>query len=353
MSLTSTTPQNLLVVHIAGLSQSILALPALHALRQHLPQARITVASSSTAAELIELAGVANEVLPVGRLRRAEWLRPRAAWNSRTTLRELRQGYYDLAIELTTNTEAGALLHMAEPRAQLGKRRNRLSHGLSIVLERITQKLVAPSSPFAPQCINDAMRYLQKLEPLGVRPTMAEPQLTTDRAADEQIEKLLTRHGVAFGELLIGIHAGASKPKPRWAFDRFVNLAARMHHEFHARVVIVAGAQERGLARQIVRQLPPKSAITYESSKPVELLSLLARCSLVVANHSGPAHLAAAAGVPVVVLSPHPTATPQDVLGKHQLHVRAPHVALISEEAVYDAACQMLKSSRASGLSAR
>ena len=349
MSLTPALPQNLLVVHIAGISQTMLALPALHALRAHLPQAHITVASSSTAAELIELANVANTVLPVGRLRRAEWLRPRAAWNSRATLRALRMGYYDLAIELTNNTEAGALLYLAEPREHLGKRRNRLSHGLSIVLERVAQKLVAPTSPL----LHDAMAYLQKLEPLGVRPTLAEPQLTTDHTADERVEKLLQRHAIASGELLIGIHPGASKAKPRWAEEHFINLAARMHHELNARIVIVAGAQERGLARQIVRQLPLKSAIAFESTKPIETLSLLARCSLVIANHSGPAHLAAAVGAPVVVLSPHGMATSQDVLGKAQIHVRAPHVSLISEDAVYDAACQMLKSSRAARLSAR
>jgi ADP-heptose:LPS heptosyltransferase len=349
MSLTPAPPQNLLVVHIAGMSQSVLALPALHALRQHLPQARITVASSASAASLIELSGFADEVLPVGRLRGAEWMRPRAAWSSRKTLQEVRQGYFDQVIELTTNTEAGALLHLAEPRDALGKRRNRFSHGLSVVLERVTQKLVKPAATFT----HDAMAYLQKLEPLGIRPTIAEPCLHTAAAANAQIDKLLTRHGVAFGELLIGIHPGGGKKKPRWDFDRFVSLAARMHNNFNARIVVVAGDQERGLARQLVRQLPLKSAFAYESTKPVELLSLLARCSLFVANHSGPAHLAAAAGVPVVVISPHPSATSQDVLGQHQIHLRAPHVALISEEAVYDAACQMLKSSRAASLSGR
>ena len=141
-------------------------------------------------------------------------------------------GEFPKAIELTSNTEAGALLHLAEPRDHLGKRRNRISHGLSVVLERVTQKLVAPPLP-----VHDAMAYLQKLEALGVRPTIAEPQLTTSHEADERVEKLLKRHGVEFGELLIGIHAGASKKKPRWEVDRFVRLAARMHHAFNARIV--------------------------------------------------------------------------------------------------------------------
>jgi len=186
-----------------------------------------------------------------------------------------------------------------------------------------------------------------------VRPFEAEPRLTTDREADARLERLLAKHGIAFGELLIGLHPGAGKRKPRWEFEHFVNLGARLYHNFNARLLVFAGKQERGMARRLVRELPAKSAIALEATKLPDLASALARLSLFIANHSGPAHLAAAVGAPVIVISPHPVPTAQDILGKQQLHLRAPHLSLISEEAVYEAACQMLKSNRASVLSAR
>jgi ADP-heptose:LPS heptosyltransferase len=341
-------PQNILVVHIAGLGQTVLALPALRALRQHLPEARITVAASTLGAEVIYLAHCADEILPVGRLRGAEMLKPSSAYRSSKTLSEIKRGYYDLAIELNSNTEAGLLMQLAQPRERLNGRRNSLGHGLSIVIERVTRRLVNQ-----PHLTHDAHAYLQKLEPLGVRPLEAEPRLTTDREADARLERLLDKYGVASGELLIGLHPGAGRKKPRWEFGHFVNLAARLYHNFNARLLVFAGRQERGLARRLVRELPAKSAIALESLKLPDLASALARLSLFIANHSGPAHLAAAAGAPVVVISPHPAPTAQDVLGKQQLHLRAPHISLISEEAVYAAACQMLKSNRAAVLSAR
>jgi len=344
----TTDLQNILVVHIAGLGQTVLALPALRALRQHLPNARIAVAASTIGAEVIRLAYCADEVLPVGRLRGAEMLKPSSAYRSSKTLSEIKRGYYDLAIELNSNTEAGVLLQLAQPRERLNGRRNSLSHRLSIVIERVTRRLVNE-----PRLTHDAHAYLQKLEPLGVRPVEAEPRLTTDREADARLERLLAKHGVAFGELLIGLHPGAGKRKPRWEPEHFVNLGARLYHNFNARLLLFAGKQERGLARRLVRELPAKSAIALEAAKLPDLASALARLSLFVANHSGPAHLAAAVGAPVVVISPHPAPTAQDVLGKQELHVRAPHFSLISEEAVYDAACQMLKSNRAAVLSAR
>jgi ADP-heptose:LPS heptosyltransferase len=72
-----TASQHILVVHIAGLAQTTLALPALRALRQHLPQSRITIVSSSGAADLLRLAECADEILPVTRFRGAEFLNPR------------------------------------------------------------------------------------------------------------------------------------------------------------------------------------------------------------------------------------------------------------------------------------
>ena len=344
-------PRNILVVHIAGLGQTVLALPALRALRQHLSEARITVAASTLGAEVIRLARCADEILPVGRLRGAEMLKPSSAYRSSKTLSEIKRGYYDLAIELNSNTEAGLLMQLAQPRARLNGKRNSLSHGLSIVIERATRKLVNHS--WQPQLTHDAHAYLQKLEPLSVRPFEAEPRLTTDREADARLERLLAKHGIAFGELLIGLHPGAGKRKPRWEFEHFVNLGARLYHNFNARLLVFAGKQERGMARRLVRELPAKSAIALEATKLPDLASALARLSLFIANHSGPAHLAAAVGAPVIVISPHPVPTAQDILGKQQLHLRAPHLSLISEEAVYEAACQMLKSNRASVLSAR
>lgn len=341
-------PQNILVIHVAGLGQTVLALPALRALRQHLPTARITVAASTSAADLIRLANCADEVLPVGRLRGAEVLAPRSAYRSSKTLGEIKRGYYDLAIELQRNTEAGVLLQLAQPRERLDRRRNTLSHGISVVIERATQQLIK-----SPKLTHDAHAYLQKLEPLGVRPLEAAPRLTTDREADARLERLLDKHGVQSGELLIGMHAGAGRQKPRWEFGHFVNLAARLHHNFNARLLLFAGRNERGLARRLASELPGKSAIAFESAKLPDLVSALARLSLFVGNHSGPAHLAAAVGAPVIVISPHPEATAQDVLGQRQIHVRAPHISMITEEAVYNAACQLLQANRASVLSAR
>ena len=65
-----------------------------------------------------------------------------------------------------------------------------------------------------------------------------------------------------------------------------------------------------------------------------------------IANHSGPAHLAGAVGTPVVAVTASATPTPYDLLGKHHQHIRAAHIDLVSADTVYEAACRILNRSR-------
>jgi ADP-heptose:LPS heptosyltransferase len=340
-----TDSKHILFFHIAGLAQTTLALPALHSLRQQLPQSRITVVSSPTGAELLRLAECADEILPVARFRDAEFLNPRKFYRAAKSLKELRREHFDLAIEFKTGSESSLVFQFVHSRERLsGKKR-----GVEAALDRLSKAISGASS----LGMHVAHEYLRKLEPLGVRPVEAEPRISTLRESDERIERLLAKHNVGFGELLIGVHPGAGEGEPRWPFDRFSSIAARMIHNFDARVLVFAGPSERGLAKRLAATLPARRAIALESPAITDFVSGAARLSLFIGNHSGPAHVAAAAGAPVVVASTFVQSSPQDALGSLVEHVRASHVTLISEEDIYEAACRLLKANRAEFLRSR
>jgi ADP-heptose:LPS heptosyltransferase len=344
----SPIPQHILVVHVAGLAQTTLALPALRALRNHLPYSRITVASSSTAADLLRLAGCVDEVLPIARFRGGEFLNPRKFYRAAKSFGLLRRERFDLAIEFKTNVEGGVTLQFAHPRERLSRRRN-VGASIESALDRLSQ--VINNRPAALR--HAAHEYLKKLEPLGARPVEAEPRLATSRESDERIERLLRKHNVQFGELLVGVHPGAGSGKPRWPIDRFASIAARMIHNFNARVLVFAGPNERRLAKRLAAMLPARRAIAIQSPKLADFVSAAARLSLFISNHSGPAHVAAAAGAPVVVASAFVQPSPQDLLGVRVEHIRASHITLVSEEDLYEAACRLLKANRADFLRSR
>ncbi|MDX2032388.1 MAG: glycosyltransferase family 9 protein [Blastocatellia bacterium] len=334
-------PRNILVLHVAGLAETILALPALRSLRSRLPHARITVVSSAGAAELLEQTPEVDEVLPMGRLRNAELLRPTLLLREGRTLGALRRGNFDAAIEFKRNTESGILLRLLNLPARRG------AVGIESVIERIRQSL-APRPP-----AHVAQQYLKRLEPWDVRPIESAPRLPTSREADARIERLLEKYGVRSGEMLVGLHPGAGTGRPRWPLERFASIGARLIHNFNARAILLAGPNERGIAKRLAAQLPAKKSIVMESPRMADWISIAARMSLFIGHAGGPAHLAAAAGAPVVALSIAVDFSPQDLLGPRIDTLRAPHLQLISEEAVYESACKLLQMNRAEALRAR
>jgi len=340
-----TDSQHILIVHISGLARTTLALPALRSLRQHLPKSRITVVSSVAGADLLRLADCANEILPFARFKDAEFLDPRKIFHSATSLRKLRAERFDQAIEFKTGGESGIIFQLAHTRERMsGKKKV-----IDAALDRISQALGGPRVSSK----HIAYEYLRRLEPLGVRPVEPEPRINTMPESDERIERLLVKHDIRSGELIIGLHPGAGAGHPRWPLDSFASIASRMIHNFDARVLVFAGPSERGLAKRLVASLPARRAIAIESPKITDFVSASARLSLFVGNHCGPAHVASAAGAPVVVATTLVGNSPMDLLGSRVEHIRASHVTLISEEDIYEAGCKLFKANRAEFLRSR
>lgn len=339
-----TGPRNILVLLIAGLTRTTLAIPALKSLRGQFANSRITVAASAAAAELVRLSGCADEVLPAGRLRHGEIFNPGTLLRTRRTWIELQHGQFDLLIDLSRGIESSLLARRSGRVRAIGP-----APGVERMIEKFSRALAGPQSAVR----HIAHEYLEMLEPYGVRPLESEPRISTDPAADARIEKLLARRGAAPGELLVGISPSSGPLRARWPFERYTSIASRLIHNFGARLLVFAGPMERGSAKRLARAIPSKSAIALESPPLGDFISAAARLSLFIGNHSGPAHVAAAAGSPVIAISITPGPSPDDLLGSHTRHLRGLHPDLISEEDVYSAACAMLKLNRAEFLRGR
>jgi heptosyltransferase-2 len=91
-------------------------------------------------------------------------------------------------------------------------------------------------------------------------------------------------------------------PAKRWLPERFGELADRLIGALNADVLIFGTPEEKPLAEAIAAGMKHTPAIAAGGTSLRQLLALLARCRLVVTNDSGPMHLAAALGVPLVAI---------------------------------------------------
>lgn len=106
------------------------------------------------------------------------------------------------------------------------------------------------------------------------------------------------------GKKIVAIHPGAAHAHKRWAADRFNSLIERILQEDLARVVLIGDARERREIRlSAAENMRDQGVLDERGQVPMhELPDLLSAVDLFIGNDSGPAHIAAAQGVPVISL---------------------------------------------------
>jgi heptosyltransferase-2 len=136
---------------------------------------------------------------------------------------------------------------------------------------------------------------LQLLEHLGI-PVIRDGQFLKLSSEDERFSaNFLNGHDIETDDLVVGIHAGARTANRTWGEERFRQVAQRLTEEFGAKVIWFADPIDSNggaLGRNIVSVSFPLR----------DFLAVLARCSFIVCNDSGPMHMAGALGVPVVAI---------------------------------------------------
>jgi heptosyltransferase II len=330
--------QNIFVSHVAGVGKTVLAIPALRALRHYFPTAKITVAANHAAADIFALSQTSNVILPLILSNRLK--NPRASFHSLQSLRFLKNERFDLTLELQRNIHGG----VARWLAQSGSADHRLK-----IFAQMKETLLRKHS-------NEkhlAQKYLELLSEVGAFAIEAEPKLQTDRRFDAQLDLRFQHAGIKSSGLLIGFHPGGGRNIPRWDSDNYLVSAMSLTQLLDARSLIFAGSNERGLAKQMVKNLPPKQALAFESAPLIEVASALARLSVFITNHSGLAHLAAALGTPVVTLSSTRTTTANSLLSSNHILLSKANINDITFDEVNSAALALISANRAEVLRTR
>jgi len=141
-------------------------------------------------------------------------------------------------------------------------------------------------------------QYLSLLSPLGITASSPEFVVPVSPDANRRMEEWLVKEGIKREDRLVGINPGAGKPEKRWPVACFHALADRLATEAGARILVLWGPDESHMAREIALGLPGSSVSLAPPTDLGELTALLGRCRLMIANDTGPLHLAAALGTP-------------------------------------------------------
>ena len=270
----------------SALGDIVHALPVLTALRQRYPHAHITWVVNEVYAPLLRGHRDLDDTLPFDRrASRRGWRAAARSWLF--FLRELRQRHFDLVIDLQ------GLFRTALMVAATGAPRR---VGLSTAREGATwcYSDVIPVANF--DALHAVERYWKIAEALGVGDSPKEFHVPIPAEARQWADETTALYPRPW--LMIG--PGSRWPTKRWPPVHFAALARRAQERFGGTVFFVGGGDETMLADAVQAKLSgPSLDLTGRTTLP-RLAALLERADVMLANDTGPLHLAAALGRPVV-----------------------------------------------------
>ena len=335
-------PRNILVIDFGQLGDVVLSLPALRAIREKFPRARITVAVGKPGAPVVELSGYADATLPVDRVALRDGPKPLSIMRIIQLVRDVRSKEFDFVIDLHSLSETNLLGFLSGASRRLYARRPGRS------LDFLANFHTRPPVEDTRHERHAVDRYLDVLAPLGIKGAARAPRLRTRAEDDAAVEAMLKKARAHSGSLLIGLFPGAGHPSRRWPLERFGELADMLARNDEVRILVFAGPEEREMVKEVKSSFP-RSTLVFDRLSIPQLASMLARVSVLISNDTGPMHVAAAVGTSVVLLldsrAPH---SYLPVEGQHRVIQRA--INEIATDEVYGATRELLATARTEAL---
>ena len=303
--------RSILAIRLDLLGDLLFSLPALGALREAMPEARVTALVLPYTADFLAGHPWVDRVIAVDVNR---WRGPAAwigggAWGElRAAMAEIRGDRYDLCISFYGLVGAAFSL-LSGARYLVGYGSEGFPFNFDLVLPGRRYRTRRHESEYCLELARGALSRLgARVRSASVStsasssPATAEPPpIRVDPAAAERIGILLADAGAAQGDALVALHPGAlNMAAKRWFPDRWARVADRVQRELGLQVVLVGSSSEAHLVEEVARAMEtPAIGLAGKTTVP-ELVALLARCRLFLGGDSGPLHLASALGVPSV-----------------------------------------------------
>jgi lipopolysaccharide heptosyltransferase II len=289
--------ERILCVRPDGLGDVLMTSPALRALRQSVPGRRLSLLCSAAGAHIAHLLPEVDEVLVYA----APWVKtspPHLAVVDVRRLARLRRGHFDAAVIFTTFSQSplpAALL------CYLANIPLRLAHCRENPYQLLTD-WVPETEPERGER-HEVRRQLDLVAEVGSvtgDERLSRPEVPL--AARRRVAHELRRLDLEQRRDWVLIHPGATAISRRYRPAGFAAAADHLVARMGWRIVFAGASADAGLVDSVRASMRAEAVSLAGRLDLAELIALIERAPVLIANNSGPAHIAAAVGTPVVDL---------------------------------------------------
>jgi ADP-heptose:LPS heptosyltransferase len=263
--------------------------PCLAAIKAWRPDLKITVVSERLASPLLKEHPLIDQLLVSG-----EGLSARAR-----LIRKLRRARFDVAFNLHGGTTATLICALAGAKSTVGYKGYRYSGLLNL-------QAPSPDVLLGRQALHSVEQQLALLCWAGVPwPDEVKLSLPVSRIAVASVRARLKLAGIHSGSEAAPGYAvlspAASDQSKMWARESFARVAEHLNARYQLRSVVIAGSGEEYIASRVAG-LSKDCAIDLTGLTLEELVALIADSTVFIGNDSGPMHIGAALGRPLVAI---------------------------------------------------
>lgn len=284
---------NILIVKLSAIGDVVHTLPSLAALRKRFPDADITWVIEEAASDLVMDHPHLDRVIVS---RRKSWIgdlkggRVRKALKEiRSFVRALRARPYDLVIDFHGLFKSAVIVRLSGGNRKLGYDSLQELSGL-FYNEKIPEDMGKHAVD----------RYLDFARHLGAQEDMPEFIIPIQEENENRVRALLAAKGIGPNDPFVAVSPQALWETKLWNDQKFAQLSERIIQELNMPVVFTGGEKNATEGIQSFMTLPSIDLAGRTTLR--DLACLYREASLLVTTDSGPMHLAAAMGTPVVAL---------------------------------------------------
>ena len=266
----------------------ILTTPLIRALKKGLPHARLLYLTEPPYTDLLKNNPHLDEIIPFDRTRFDQLPVLKSLKVQLHFLKELRKRRCTAAVDLLGLPRTAFQLYLSGAPIRIGGDYRYRKH-LYTHLFPVSRKYGQTAVDF----------HLNVLNFFGFTPDGTQTEVFLTEEEENWGRAYLQKIGFDLTHPIVGLHPGGTWPAKLWPWERFVELALRLHREQRAQIFLTGGPNDQAILDK-VKEYAGEAVFRGEVLNLRQLATILNHFTVFVSNDCGPMHLAPAVGTPTV-----------------------------------------------------